>query len=71
MDDWANYIKPFYDDQIPADKIVPLFINYTKKQFLEKGLTEDEIQTYEYANPSWMSVNGLLRYWKLKEQGRI
>lgn len=71
MDDWANYIKPFYDDQIPADKFVPLFINYTKKQFLEKGLTEDEIQTYEYANPSWMSVNGLLRYWKLKEQGRI
>jgi len=71
MDDWANYIKPFYDDQVPADKIVPLFMNYTQKQFKEKGLTEEEIQTYEYANPSWMSVNGLLRYWKLKEQGRL
>ena len=53
------------------DKIVPLFMNYTQKQFKEKGLTEEEIQTYEYANPSWMSVNGLLRYWKLKEQGRL
>lgn len=71
LDDWANYIKPFYEDQIPADKIVPLFVEYTEKQFTEKGLSKDEIQTYEYANPSWMSVNGLLRYWKLKEQGRL
>ncbi|MBS7332128.1 MAG: MBL fold metallo-hydrolase [Weeksellaceae bacterium] len=71
LDDWANYIKPFYDDQVPADTIVPLFMNYTKNQFKEKGLSDEEIQTYEYANPSWMSVNGLLRYWKLKEQGRI
>ncbi|QTV05111.1 MBL fold metallo-hydrolase [Faecalibacter bovis] len=71
LHDWANYIKPFYDDQVPADTIVPLFMNYTKNQFKEKGLSDEEIQTYEYANPSWMSVNGLLRYWKLKEQGRI
>jgi len=71
LDNWANYIKPFYDDQIPADTIVPLFVEYTEKQLAEKGLSKAEIQVYEYANPSWMSVNGLLRYWKLKDQGRI
>ena len=71
LDDWANYIKPFFEDNIPSEEIVPLFMNYTKKQFKDKGLTDDQIQTYEYANPSWMSVNGLLRYWKLKSQGRI
>jgi hypothetical protein len=46
-------------------------MEYTRKQFLDKGLNAEEIQTYEFANPSWMSVNGLLRYWKLIEQGRI
>ncbi|MBF0598250.1 MBL fold metallo-hydrolase [Faecalibacter rhinopitheci] len=71
LDQWANYIKPFYEDNIPSDKIVPLFVEFTEKQFKEKGLEKDQIQTYEYANPSWMSVNGLLRYWKLKDQGRI
>lgn len=71
LDDWANYIKPFYDDQIPADTIVPLFVEYTEKQLRDQGLSKDEITVYEYANPSWMSVNGLLRYWKLKDQGRI
>lgn len=71
LDQWANYIKPFHEDNIPSDKIVPLFVEFTEKQFKEKGLEKDQIQTYEYANPSWMSVNGLLRYWKLKDQGRI
>jgi len=71
LDDWANYIKPFYDDQIPADTIVPMFVEYTEKQLADEGLSKAEIQVYEYANPSWMSVNGLLRYWKLKDQGRI
>lgn len=71
LDDWAHYIKPFYDNKTPADDIVPQFMQYTKGQLEEKGLNAHEIQIYEYANPSWMSVNGLLRYWKLKEQGRI
>lgn len=71
LDDWANYIKTFYDNKTPADEIVPQFMQYTKGQLEAKGLNEHEIQIYEYANPSWMSVNGLLRYWKLKEQGRI
>lgn len=71
IDDWANFIKPFYDNQTPPEEIVPQFMAYTRSQFLAEGLHSEEIQTYELANPSWMSVNGLLRYWKLKEQGRI
>ena len=71
LDNWANFIKPFYDKQTPADEIVPQFMQYTENQLKEKGLNAHEIKIYEYANPSWMSVNGLLRYWKLKEQGRI
>lgn len=71
LDECAHYIRPFYTDHIPAEDIVPLFVAYTQKNYRDLGLTQEQIQTYEYANPSWMSVNGLLRYWKLKDQGRI
>jgi len=71
LDSWSGFIKPFYDAQVPTEEIIPKFMKFTSDSFKLKGLSEDEIKVYEYANPSWMSVNGLLRYWKLKEQGRI
>lgn len=71
LDNWANFIKMHYDARVPVEEIIPKFMKFTSDAFKLKGLTEEEIQVYEYANPSWMSVNGLLRYWKLKEQGRI
>jgi glyoxylase-like metal-dependent hydrolase (beta-lactamase superfamily II) len=71
LNQWANFIKPFYDTNTPPNEIVPKFMEFTTTNFKSSGLTNSEIQTYEYANPSWMSVNGLLRYWKLKEQGRL
>lgn len=71
LDDWANYMKPMYEDKLSPEEITPIFVDYIIKKYKDQGLSADEIQVYEYANPTWMSVNGLLRYWKLKEQGRI
>lgn len=71
LDDWANWIKPYYDMDASADSIIPLFMDYTKQKLVDAGVTGTDIKRYERANPSWMSVSGLLRYWKLKEQGRI
>jgi len=33
-----------------------------------KGIGELGIKQYEAANPSWMSVAGLIRYWKKKSK---
>lgn len=71
LDDWANWMKPYFDVQTKAEDITPQFMEYTRNQLQQQGVSEDDLQRYEYANPSWMSVSGLLRYWKLKEQGRI
>ena len=71
LDNWAAFIKPFYENKTPTEEIIPKFMRFTSDAFKLKGLSDADIQIYEYANPSWMSVNGLLRYWKLKEQGRI
>lgn len=71
LEDWANWMKPFYEEQTSAEEITPRFMEYTENQLIESGVSEENRKRYEYANPSWMSVAGLLRYWKLKDQGRI
>lgn len=71
LEDWSKWIKPFYDSGADPLQVTPKFMEYTKNQLLENGVAEDDVIRYEYANPSWMSVSGLFRYWKLKEQGRI
>lgn len=71
LDQWSNFIKPHYDAHTPNEVLINLFMDYTNADLQHAGLDEAAIQQYQYANPSWMSVNGLLRYWKLKEQGRI
>lgn len=71
LDDWSNWMKPFFDTATPLDEITPKFIRYTQNQLREAGVSDENMTRYEYANPSWMSVAGLMRYWKLKEQGRI
>ena len=69
--DWSEWIKPYYEKNIPVQKTIPEFELYAGQQLAEAGLSEPEIRRYEYANPSYMSVTGLYRYWNLKSQGRI
>lgn len=71
LDDWASWMKQHFDAGTAVEEITPQFMEYTKNQLKAAGVSEEDLVRYEYANPSWMSVAGLLRYWKLKEQGRI
>jgi glyoxylase-like metal-dependent hydrolase (beta-lactamase superfamily II) len=71
LDDWAEWIKPYYEKNVDQTEVVPLFMEYSNSQFMKEGCSTELIHTYEYANPSWMSVAGLYRYWKLKAQGRL
>ena len=71
LDDWANWMKPYFDQDKNPQEIIPAFMEYTKSQLIANGVSAETIKIYEYANPSWMSVAGLLRYWRLKNQGRI
>lgn len=64
--DWANWIRPYYDDATHPSEITPKFTAYVTQQLLDYGISKDDLPIYENANPSWMSVLGLLRYWKKK-----
>lgn len=65
--DRANWMKPYYEAQKSPQEITPLFEQYVREELEANGVTEEEqLQQYENANPSWMSVAGLLRYWHKK-----
>lgn len=68
LKDWANWIYPYWKAGKSAEYVTPLFVKYTQNQLKEKGVDEIGLKQYEAANPSWMSVAGLMRYWRKKEQ---
>ncbi|MDX1939609.1 MAG: MBL fold metallo-hydrolase [Saprospiraceae bacterium] len=67
--DRAAWMKPHFEKGTDIRDITPLFQKYVKEEMISNGITNQEIlQQYENANPSWMSVAGLLRYWQKKEK---
>ncbi|MEM9671403.1 MAG: MBL fold metallo-hydrolase [Bacteroidota bacterium] len=67
LTNWATWIKEKIGAGQSHEELVPQFQSYVASQLREKGADEETIQQYEAANPSWMSVAGLMRYWKKKE----
>ncbi len=68
LNNWANWMKPYYERGEDQKVITPLFQEYVKKQLKAGGINGEDLDRYESANPSWMSVAGLMRYWKKKNQ---
>ncbi len=66
--DWAEWIKPRWEQGEQPEQVVPEFQEYVAQQLKAEGASEELIQQYEAANPSWMSVAGLMRYWKKKTE---
>lgn len=66
--DWANWIKPHWESATPKEQVVPKFQAYVGQQLRDYGVSEKGIKRYEMANPSWMSVAGLMRYWRKKAE---
>jgi glyoxylase-like metal-dependent hydrolase (beta-lactamase superfamily II) len=64
--DWAAWMRPYYEANKDQKEVVPLFQQYVSRQLEEHGVNPEGIRKYEAANPSWMSVAGLYRYWKKK-----
>ena len=68
LDDWAQWMRVKWEAGMSKEEITPLFMDYTADQLRQQGVDEAGIKVYEAANPSWMSVAGLMRYWKKKSE---
>lgn len=63
---WAAWMRPRYESGESMADITPAFEEMVRRQLADFGIDQAGIQKYEAANPPWMSVAGLLRYWKKK-----
>ncbi len=63
---WADWMKPKFENSEEVSAIIPEFKAFVNQQLLDFGVAEQDLNKYEAANPSFMSVTGLLRYWKKK-----
>lgn len=63
---WAAWMRPYAERQTPAPEIVPAFEAFVRAELEAAGLSPEGMARYEAVNPAFMSVAGLLRYWKKK-----
>jgi glyoxylase-like metal-dependent hydrolase (beta-lactamase superfamily II) len=68
LNDWYQWMSDHLQAESDLNKLIPLFQQHVGKQLVKLGLSENEIEVYEAANPSWMSVYGLSRYIKKKNR---
>lgn len=68
LSSWADFIKTAFDKQQSVEETIPEFESFTYDQLKQAGLNKVEISQYQRANPNWMSVSGLMRYWKKKDE---
>ena len=64
---WAAWMKPYAEQQTPVSEVVPLFEAFVRQELLAAGIGQEALAQYEAANPAYMSVAGLLRYWTKKQ----
>jgi hypothetical protein len=63
---WAGWMKPYAERQVAPAGVVPLFEAFVRAELLAAGIGEAGLLIYEAANPAFMSVAGLMRYWNKK-----
>lgn len=58
---WMEEIMPKgYDIQ----ELNKRFLEWTRERSLDDGISPEQVEPYEAANPSWMSTYGISRYWR-------
>ncbi|MDI9357059.1 MAG: MBL fold metallo-hydrolase [Chitinophagaceae bacterium] len=62
--EYAEWVKMALNKNIDTKTMTADFENYIISLFRKQGLTEQQIKQYQAANPPWMTVIGLTRYWK-------
>jgi glyoxylase-like metal-dependent hydrolase (beta-lactamase superfamily II) len=60
----AAWVKDQLDEGRTVEGMVPPFQAFMHGLLAEHGLSEAAIQDYEIADPAFMSVYGLARYWR-------
>ena len=64
MFSWADWMKSRLLEGKSETEIIPEFEKFTVRELLAHGASNEDLLTYEKADPASMSVAGLARYWR-------
>jgi glyoxylase-like metal-dependent hydrolase (beta-lactamase superfamily II) len=62
----SEWVRKEYQKGTSLEVMTPMFDNFVKENLIARGVDEIDLKRYQAANPAWMSVAGLVRYWKKK-----
>ncbi|WP_116124319.1 MBL fold metallo-hydrolase [Lewinella sp. IMCC34183] len=65
---YVAWIEPYYRDGSEAATIEPLFKKFYTDELRAAGVGEQDIASYLAANPPYMSVTGLLRWLRVRDE---
>jgi glyoxylase-like metal-dependent hydrolase (beta-lactamase superfamily II) len=58
---WMEAVMP---RDLSSEELNDEFLSWTRERSLGEGVSEEILDVYEAANPSWMSSQGIQRYWQ-------
>ena len=61
IDQWMQATLPA---QLSPEEVNQQFLTWTRERSISAGVEPEILDIYEAANPSWMSSQGILRYWQ-------
>jgi glyoxylase-like metal-dependent hydrolase (beta-lactamase superfamily II) len=64
LSSWADWMKKRMREGKSEAEITPEFQAFAEAELRAGGASEEEVRTYEQADPASMSVGGLTRYWR-------
>ncbi|THH41407.1 MBL fold metallo-hydrolase [Neolewinella litorea] len=68
LDEFVRWIEPYYRDGTSAETVEPLFKRFYSDGLVEAGVSPVDLESYLAANPPYMSVTGLLRYLRIRDE---
>jgi glyoxylase-like metal-dependent hydrolase (beta-lactamase superfamily II) len=68
MDQSAEFVRERMQAGSERDAIVQQYVSWNRERAPSYGLSESDLRRYETVNPTFMSVDGLMRYWHKRGQ---
>lgn len=64
LEEWAGWVLHRLKEGLSLAEVTPRFEAYWREGLRRVGLGEGETQLYELADPPYMNLQGLVRYWQ-------
>lgn len=68
LTDDSDFIRLRMEAGLDRDDILTQYLNKHRARALDSGMTQEIFEQYEAANPHYMSVDGILRYWQRRNR---